>query len=274
MISPRRICYVAGNTFVEAVRQRFFNFLALLCMAMVAGSLFFQQFDFGKGEIKFVMDFGFGAILFFGYILSIVVTAQLFFSEIENRTALTILAKPIKRADFIAGKFVGIALVLGTFVVMMSLLLGGVIFWREGLLMQAHPEVFSEGRLINYMEFMLYAFIQWLRFGVLIGTTMLIASFAKTNLYTVSVSFFVLLICQMQYIAQGMWAGIENPIQRALAWLISYIFPNFQLFNLSDQIALGGELGPGTFVRIIAYATVYIVASLGLAVYNFNRREI
>lgn len=274
MISPSRIGNVAINTFVEVVRQRFFNFLALLCVAMLAGSLFFQQFDFGKGEIKFIMDFGFGAILFFGYILSIVVTAQLFFSEIENRTALTILAKPIKRADFITGKFLGIAWVLGVFVAMMSLILGGLIFWREGLLIQAYPEAFSDGRQINYLEFMLYALIQWLRFGVLIGATMLIASFAKTNLYTVSMSFFVLLICQMQYIAQSMWEGIENPFQRAFAWLISYIFPNFQLFNLSDQIAIGGELSVGTFARIIAYAVAYIVVAIGLAVYSFNRREI
>ena len=97
-----RIRLIAGTTFLEAVRQKFFNSLLLISIALVASSTFFQQFDFGTGELKFITDFGFGALFFFGSILSITATTQLFFNEMENRTALTMLAKPVYKLEFLA----------------------------------------------------------------------------------------------------------------------------------------------------------------------------
>ena len=90
-----RIYCIAANTFLEAVRQKFFNSLLLISIALVLSANFFQQFDFGASELKFITDFGFGALFFFGSILAITATTQLFFNEIENRTALTMLAKPV-----------------------------------------------------------------------------------------------------------------------------------------------------------------------------------
>ena len=80
-----RIRLIAGTTFLEAVRQKFFNSLLLISIALVGSSTFFQQFDFGTGELKFITDFGFGALFFFGSILSITATTQLFFNEMENQ---------------------------------------------------------------------------------------------------------------------------------------------------------------------------------------------
>ena len=50
MDSISRVRLIAGNTFLEAVRQKFFNSLLLISVALVASSTFFQQFDFGTGE--------------------------------------------------------------------------------------------------------------------------------------------------------------------------------------------------------------------------------
>ena len=99
--SPARMWLIAGNTVLEASRQKLFNFLLLLALALVAGVQGFRDFNFGAPELKFLADFGFGAMAFFGSALTIVATAQLFFSEIEQRTALTLLAKPVWRAEFI-----------------------------------------------------------------------------------------------------------------------------------------------------------------------------
>ncbi|MGB0744336.1 MAG: ABC transporter permease, partial [Opitutales bacterium] len=150
-LSFTRIRLIAGNTFLEAVRQKFFNSLLLLAIALVASSTFFQQFDFGTSELKFIADFGFGALFLFGSILSIVVTTQLFFSDIENRTALTMLAKPVHKFDFIAGKLLGVQLLMLAFVLMVCLVLAGILYWRETALMaRLDPEAFSEGRILRY----------------------------------------------------------------------------------------------------------------------------
>lgn len=280
-----RIRALAANTFLEAVRQKLFHTLLILAIALIGSANFFRQFDFGSSELKFISDFGLGAILFFGSILAIVVTAQLFFSEVENRTALTILAKPLQRWEFILGKFLGIMGVLLVFMVVMVVLLGAMLYWRENALMVQHPEAFEHGRLIHYGGLWAYGLLEFIKLGILAALTLLVASFSNTNLYTVIVSFFLLLICQLQYIARDYWTSIEQPLLRWLVHLVSFICPNFQMFNVGEQLIFGADevalassggtaLGFGGAVLLGLYGLLYIFLFLGLAVFAFRNREI
>jgi ABC-type transport system involved in multi-copper enzyme maturation permease subunit len=272
--SLARLGIVAGNTFLEAVRQKLFNFLMLLAIALVASALLFREFNFGSSELKFISDFGFGAMVFFGSTLTIAATAQLFFSEIENRTALTILAKPIWRTEFIFGKFVGVFAVVGVFCALITGLLIGLLYWREGQLMDANPDVFANGRIIHYGDLVLMGVLQWLKFGVLATITLLIASFSNTNLYTVVMGFFVLVICHLQYLARDAYSHVAVLPLRVLVQLLGYVFPNFQVFNLTDQIGVGAGIESMVFLRVAGYALIYIAVIGGLAVYSFRNREI
>lgn len=276
-LSPSRIWLIAGNTFLEAVRQKFFNSLLLIAIALVASSTFFQQFDFGTSELKFIADFGFGALFFFGSILAITATTQLFFNEIENRTALTMLAKPVHKFDFLAGKLLGVQLLMLTFMLLISLVLAGILYWRESALMgQLSTEDFSEGGILRYSDIFLFGFLQWLKFGLLSAMTLFVASFSNTNLYTIIVSFCILVVCQLQYIARDAYAYMEPGVGRLLVQGLGLVFPNFQLFNVGDQLLFMNKesLPPGTAVQMTLYACVYIFAFLILAQLSFRRREI
>ena len=66
--SLQRIRLIASNTFLEALHQKFFSALLLISVGLILTASFFQQFDFGTNELKFIIDFGFGAIFFFGSI--------------------------------------------------------------------------------------------------------------------------------------------------------------------------------------------------------------
>jgi ABC-2 type transport system permease protein len=274
--SISRIRLIAGNTFLEAVRQKFFNSLLLISVALVASSTFFQQFDFGTGELKFITDFGFGALFFFGSILSIAATTQLFFSEIENRTALTILAKPIYKLEFIAGKFFGAHLLMLAFTTVITLVLAGILFWRETALMAHVGEEFLDGRLIRYGDLLIFGLLQWMKFGIISAIALFIASFSNTNLYTVVVSFFVLIICQLQYIARDAYSSMEQGLGQWLVRGLGLIFPNFQIFNIGDQLVFKtAEVFPASAVwQIVGYGLIYTVAFILFAQVNFRRREI
>ena len=56
--SLQRIRLIAANTFLEAVRQKFFSALLLISVGLIFSASFFQQFDFGTNELKFIIDFG------------------------------------------------------------------------------------------------------------------------------------------------------------------------------------------------------------------------
>jgi ABC-type transport system involved in multi-copper enzyme maturation permease subunit len=269
-----RLGIVASNTFLEAVRQKLFNFLLLLAVALVASAQLFREFNFGSSELKFIADFGFGSMVFFGSTLTIAATAQLFFSEIENRTALTLLAKPIWRTEFIFGKLLGVFAVVGVFCALTTGLLLVLLYNRESTLMAANPEAFESGRLIHYGDLVMMGVLQWLKFGVLAAITLLVASFSNTNLYTVVMGFFILVICHLQYLARDAYSHVTALPLRLLVQGLGYVFPNFQVFNLADQIGIGHGIDSLVFLRVGGYALAYIAVFGGLAVYSFSQREI
>lgn len=271
-----RLFTIAANTFLEAVRQKFFNALLLLAAALVVSARFFQQFDFGTGELKFITDFGFGALFVFGVVLSICSTAQLFFNELENRTALTMLAKPVRKIEFLAGKWLGVQMVLLVFIFSLCAVLAAVLWWREGsILARLALEGNTSDPLIRYGDIFLFGFLQWIKFGILASITLCIGSFSNTNLYTIVVSFFALVICQLQYIARDAYAETASGILPWLIALTARAFPNFQLFNVGDRMVLvGNEALPLiTVLQITLYGLFYAMLFISLALLHFRRRQ-
>jgi len=283
--APAQVWQIARLTFLEAVRQRFFNFLLILGAALIGSASFFHQFDFGPQELRFTADFGLGGIMFFGSILAVVATAQLFFSEIENRTALTLLAKPVRRWSFLAGKLLGVALLLFVFVGLLVSLLAAYLWWQQGQRIAIWHAAKLAGEVktefpdllrVQFVGLALDAVLLWLKFTVLAAITLLVASFSNTNLYTVIVSFFIFLICQLQYIAHDAWSGLESPILRGLVWFLSKLFPNFQLFAIGDQLVFIGKVPvpDGAVVAAFGYGVLYLIVFTTLAVGSFRGREI
>ena len=262
----KKIALIASNTFREAIRQRFFAFLILIAAGLLGSSLFFRQFDFGSGELRFIADFGFGGIFLFGTILAVVMTAQLFFSEIENRTAITLLAKPVRRGEFIVGKYLGIALLLLLFTAVMLGLLGLLLGLRE------YQLTGTIGGQVSYGGLLIFALLQWIKLSLIASITLFIASYARSNLFSAFASFVFVLMCQLQYIALQFWGTIENSLLRGIVWTLAKFFPNSQFFNVGQALVFPANTSDlqtaSTMVAI--YGTAYIGLFLLLAIYAFT----
>lgn len=269
-----RLGLIAQNTLREAVRQRLLHLFVGLALALVLGARGLQDFNFGAPELKFIADCGFGAMTLFGSTLTIAATAQLFFSEIENRTALTLLAKPVWRAEFLLGKLVGVALLTALFCALLTGLLAAVLWVREGELMALDPEGFRGGRAVSYAMVALGGWLQWLRLVVLAAFTLLVASFARTQVFAVVCGFGVLVICHLQHLAQEAYTRAGSAVGAALGGLFGGMFPNFQMLSLADSLAAADLPAPGTWLRLTAYGLGWALAAGLLAVLSFRRREI
>lgn len=270
--SLSRVGTIAGNTFLEAVRQRFFVALLALAAVLLASTELLRGFNFGASELRFVTDIGFGALVFFGSVLTITVTAQLFFAEIEGRTALTLLAKPVRRGEFIVGKFLGVWLVVLIFCAIVTLLLCAVLAMREAEMVAADPD--AGEALVSYGAIAAAAAMQWVKFGVLGAITLLLGSYSNTNLFSVATAFLVLVICHLQYLARDVWERGGPAVAKIGGALIGLVFPNFQLFNLADLAAAGEPIGAGLVARVTLYGLAYVAVFLALASFSFRRREI
>ncbi|MGH9557440.1 MAG: ABC transporter permease subunit, partial [Terriglobales bacterium] len=108
-----RIGYIAVATFREAVRDRVLYNLIFFALLLVAAALLVGQISIGIEEIVLV-NLGLTAIVLFGIIIAIFIGIGLVWKEIEKKTLYTVLSRPVRRWEFIAGKFFGLA---GTLVV-------------------------------------------------------------------------------------------------------------------------------------------------------------
>lgn len=264
-----RIQTIAVNTCKEAVRQKFFGLLVVLASSFVVGANFLSQFDFGGSELKFIADFGWGAIFLFGTLLAIVATSQLFFSEIEHRTALTLLAKPVPRWEFILGKFAGIGFLLTIFTTVLVVLFMGMVY------LSTDENTLSSQGVVCYPGFVMTGMLQWVRFLLVSATTLFICSFSNTNFFAVMLSFLVLLICQLQYIARDYWSAIDMLPLKYSVMLISLIFPNYQMFNVGDSLLFkeGAWMPLSTIIGIVGYGLIYVIFLGLMAVWCFRKRD-
>lgn len=275
--SLTRIFWMTRLTFLEAIRQRFFAFLILLSAALVLSSVSFRFLDFGHGELKFVCDFGFGGMFLFGSVLAVVMSAQLFFAEMDNRTALTLLAKPVSRTEFLVGKFLGVWLVLGVFIFTLSTLLGIILWARCQELTVAAIEVGKAPPELSIMGLFSYTGMQWARLGVVAAMILMVASLARTFLFTVIVGSMLVVAGQLQWLAQEtlLKPGDLNIFSKLLLTVSTYIIPNLQQFNIGDALTLDhGSVADGAVTLALFSGSCYIIVFLFIGSLMFRRREI
>lgn len=272
--SSVRVGLIARNTVREAMRQRLTLIFGVLALALVLGVNQVRILNFGTSELKFITDFGFGTMAFFGAALTVTATAQLFFSEIEQRTLLTLLAKPVARVDFVLGKFLGSVAITGMFCILLTLVLGAVLWWREAALMQAMPGSFGLGNRVNYVALAGVAVAQWIKLVVLAAWSLLVATFARSQLFAVAIGFFILVICQLQFLAAIAAERSGSTIGRALFKCGLNLFPDFQLFDLSESVAAGAGLVWRQVLSVGGYGGGYTVVLCVLAALSFRAREL
>ncbi|PAZ02914.1 MAG: hypothetical protein CAK89_03995 [Opitutia bacterium AMD-G3] len=272
-----RSSWIARITFLEAIRQRFFAFLLVLSAAMVVSSVSFRFMDFGHSELKFVADFAFGGMFLFGSVLALVMTAQLFFAEIDNRTALTLLAKPLSRTEFLLGKFLGTWAVLGVFVFSLAFLQGVILWSRTQELIVLAAETGRVAPDFSVSGLAAFAVLQWFRLGVVAAMVLMVSAVARTFLFAVIVGAMAIVAGQLQWLAQEalLKPSDANALTKGLLWLSSRVIPNLQQFNIGDTLVLDPTAISGDAVwSVVLSGFFYLVAFLALASLAFRRREI
>src|SRR6266516_7859576 len=107
----KRAGVVALNTFREAVRDRVLYNLLFFALLMIAASVAVGQISIGI-EQTVIVTLGLSAISVIGLLISVFIGVALVSKEMDKRTLYALLAKPIRRWEFLLGKFAGLLLTL------------------------------------------------------------------------------------------------------------------------------------------------------------------
>ncbi len=100
---------VALAAFREGIRQPMFWLLAAISLFLMLISVILPYFTFGD-DYKMMKHIGFDIILLFTTLFAVLTASTSLSDEIEGRTAITLISKPLSRRQFLLGKFGGIFL--------------------------------------------------------------------------------------------------------------------------------------------------------------------
>lgn len=110
-----RVAVVAYNTYREAVRARVLHGLLALALATGGYALVVGAFS-NRAQLRVVSDVGAASISVYGVIVAVVLGATSLYREVELKTIFPILSRPIHRAEYLVGKYLGTALTLLVFI--------------------------------------------------------------------------------------------------------------------------------------------------------------
>jgi ABC-2 family transporter len=110
-----RVWVVAFNTYREAVRARILHGLFALALASTGYSLVVGAYTAGN-QLRVVSDLGAAAISLYSIIVAVVLGATSLYRELELKTLFPILARPLGRSEYLAGKYLGTLLLLLVFI--------------------------------------------------------------------------------------------------------------------------------------------------------------
>ncbi|MBI1246384.1 ABC transporter permease subunit [bacterium] len=270
---------IAEATVRSEIYQLLFLICAVVgCLFMIA-SIYIPYQTFGE-DIKVLKHTCLQAMMVLGMVVAIWAASRSVSEEIEGRTALTLLSKPVSRRQFVLGKFAGIAwLVSVLFVIISSVFVVAVaqkpIFdKREGAVIEFEGEKGVTWQLLHH-EAMTVApgiLLVFMETIVLAGVSVAIS----TRLPMVANFMLTFGIWAMGHLTPGiMQASVQGfePVQFVASFLAT-ILPVLKNFEIYGAISAGREI-PLEYIGLTAvYTILYSAMTMFLALILFEDRDL
>jgi ABC-type transport system involved in multi-copper enzyme maturation permease subunit len=122
MLKPiNQLLTVARNTFLESIRQPVVTVLLIIGILALILNVSMAAYSMDNDD-KLMLDMNFSTLFVIGLLMAAFTSTGVLSQEIENKTVLTVVSKPISRTIFVLGKYLGVAWALGvTFWILMIL---------------------------------------------------------------------------------------------------------------------------------------------------------
>jgi ABC-type transport system involved in multi-copper enzyme maturation permease subunit len=247
---------IAQNTVREVVRQRMVLVLALFGVGLVAASQVLSPLALGEGR-KVVTDFGLAGASLLATLLTVVLGSSLLHKELERRTLYAVMAKPIRRSEFLIGTFLGLWITAAALAAGMTAIVIGLVTVSYG----ETPWILAGSLALSVLEL-----------GVITALVVFYSAFttpALTALFTAATIVAGTLAEDLLYFATQGAAPWLARVTEAVYWLL----PHFTVFNARGSVVHGIAVAPERLAFAAAYGLLYLVALLIAASVIFGRRE-
>ena len=206
------------------------------------------------------MNVGLSAISLFGIVIAIFIGIGLVSKEIEKKTLYTILSRPVRRWEFIAGKYLGLLMTLVVNAAFMTL------GFYLALIVISRGLGKDDALLLVGIYFII------LEFFIVTAITLLFSSFS-TPIFAAIFAFALFVIGTFAEDLRN-FAALSTGLTKWLATVVVYLVPNFASLNVISQVAHAQPVSGQLILFNTLYALLYSAAATAGAVLIFERRNL
>ncbi len=264
---------IAQATAKEAVRQPVFLLSLALAIVILVINTFLPFFSLGE-DVKMLKDCGLATILITGLLIAVWTASTSVAEEIEGKTAMTLLSKPINRRQFVLGKYIGILQGIMWYMLPVTLVFMALIFYKVGYDAKESsldpPSVAERfavtvqilpGLLLMFMEIAILCAVSVAistRLPMIVNLTTMLAIFVVGHLTPVLV----------------LTGGLQIEFVEFMARLIATVLPSLDLFNTNAAVATGTMVPPQYLGMTAIYCVCYCTAAMLLGFILFEDRDL
>jgi ABC-type transport system involved in multi-copper enzyme maturation permease subunit len=293
-----RTFVILRHTFLETVVQPIYSLLLALGAAILVLFAFLPFFTLGEDTVMF-KAVGLDIILLLVLVVTLFATSKSIFEEIEDRTMLTLMSKPVHKWEVLVGKYLGIILAALLGVIVLGVLFMVCTWARIPTDYQMRTRTIDpieltrlrDTRLLHLTGLLASLLLVWLQVSVLaaIGVALSTRFSLVVNLPAVILIYFAGNLARFLPPVGGTSGSGTNPLI-AVLWAVSQVFPFLQVFDWREHTVYGQIRLPGTifaetgtvalsalltYVGIaILYAIAYSTFALATGMLSFSRREL
>ena len=272
------VCYftqmgvIARATAKEAIRQPVFFLLLGIGLVLLVVNTILPFFSLGE-DIKMLKDCGLAIILFCGMFLGIWTSSTSIAEEIEGKTAMTLLSKPINRRQFVTGKFIGILNAVLSLMIPMMIVFLLLVYYKVGY-------DAKEGAAQATPSDQLAAVVQILPGLVLILLEVIIMTSVSVAISTRLPMVVNIVSCMTIFVIGHLTPVLVKTVFQKLepvkfmAQTIATLLPSLEVFNTQAVVATG-RIIPADYLGYSAlYCAAYCAAAILLAFILFEDRDL
>ncbi|WP_437204897.1 ABC transporter permease [Planctomicrobium sp. SH664] len=289
------ICYltragtIARATTKEAIRQPIFLLVSGLALVVMLANVWVPFFSMGD-DTKMFIDCGLATILIASLILSVWTASMSVADEIEGKTAMTLLSKPINRRQFVWGKYVGIFSASFILISVLGAAFFLLTYYKFGYDQKETGQVVAPMfylKAVSGVPFKI-PFMVAERFNtarlVFPGLALIVMEVAVMTAVSVAIStrvpmmvnistcFAVFVIGHLTPVLVA--SNVKNEFVQFVARLLATVLPGLENFNMSAAISTGKVIPPDYIGLAGLYCLAYVAAMIMLGFFMFEERDL
>ncbi|HTM05109.1 MAG TPA: ABC transporter permease subunit [Vicinamibacterales bacterium] len=265
----RAVLLVARHVFKDSVRDKVLYAIVAFALVLMATSFLIGQLTAGQ-DVKIIKDLGLAAMSLFGLFIALFIGIGLVAREIDRRSIYAVLAKPIRRHEFIVGKYLGLVATLAINLIVMTAAYYVVLAYMRWTLSPAalagQPPATDPRLLIGVA--MIGA-----ELALVTAVALFWSTFSSSALLSAALTAGLWIAGQFGSDLRNLGQVVKSPVAAGVGRALYYLLPNFAAFDVKAQVVHGLPIGAAYIATTLLYGIAYAAMLIAAAVMIFSRRD-